>query len=240
MTLDREPHGHTPEAIATRLSRALRPSYLRDFVYGGIDGSVTTFAVVSGVWGAGLPTRTLIVLGIANLVADGFSMAAGNFMGTRSELEQVKRLRSIEERQLGRNPEGEREEIRQIFARKGIQEPTLTEVVKVITSDHDRWIETMLVEEYGLPPVLRSPLRSAAATFAAFVLCGALPLISFTLGLPEPFLIAAGLTGVTFFGIGSAKSRWSVETWWKSGLQTLAIGASASALAYYVGALLGR
>ena len=85
---------HTPEAVRERLLAAPRHSYLRDFVYGSVDGAVTTFAIVSGVAGAGLPGRVVIILGLANVAADGFSMAASNFLGTRAErqlLEQARR-----------------------------------------------------------------------------------------------------------------------------------------------------
>ena len=72
-------HEHSPEAIRARLRDGQRPNYLRDFVYGGIDGAVTTFAVVSGVSGAALSDGIIIILGVANLLADGFSMDASNF-----------------------------------------------------------------------------------------------------------------------------------------------------------------
>ena len=77
-------HGHHPHEIAKRLEQGPRVSYLRDWVYGGIDGTVTTFAVVAGVTGASLSTKALLILGVANLLADGFSMAAANFSGTKS------------------------------------------------------------------------------------------------------------------------------------------------------------
>ena len=89
-------HEHTSEAIRDRLSEGPYQNYVRDWIYGGIDGSVTTFAVVSGVVGAGLSTWVIVVMGIANLVADGFSMAASNFLGTRAEHDDLKRLEVIE------------------------------------------------------------------------------------------------------------------------------------------------
>ena len=85
-------HEHTPEAIAERLGRGARHNYLRDFVYGGIDGAVTTFAVVAGTIGANLATRIVLILGAANLIADGFSMAASNFLGTRAERDDYRRV----------------------------------------------------------------------------------------------------------------------------------------------------
>ena len=71
---------HTPEAVRARLEAGPPHSDLRDFIFGAIDGTVTTFAVVSGVSGAGLSASVLIILGVANLVADGFSMGVSNFL----------------------------------------------------------------------------------------------------------------------------------------------------------------
>ena len=75
-------HDHSIEAIQERLSAGPRHNYLRDWIYGGIDGSVTTFAVVTGVVGAQLSAVVIVIMGLANLVGDGFSMAASNFLGT--------------------------------------------------------------------------------------------------------------------------------------------------------------
>src|SRR5688572_12463591 len=89
-------HQHTPEDIARRLLAGPRSSHIRDFIYGGIDGTVTTFAVVSGVVGAGLASETVIILGCANLLADGFSMAASNYLGTKTEHDEKKRIEEYE------------------------------------------------------------------------------------------------------------------------------------------------
>src|SRR5688500_13819809 len=105
-------HEHTTEAIRARLAEGPRPSYLRDWVYGGIDGSVTTFAVVTGVVGAHLSPTIIVILGIANLLGDGFSMAASNYLGTRTERQEAEALRAQEERHIQTDPDGEREEVR--------------------------------------------------------------------------------------------------------------------------------
>jgi vacuolar iron transporter family protein len=233
-------HGHNPREIAKRLKEGPRVSYLRDWVYGGIDGTVTTFAVVAGVVGAELSTKALLILGAANLFADGFSMAAANFTGTKAEIEEYEQVRRMEERHVEFAPDGEREEIRQIFQAKGFEGQALESAVQVITGKRDRWIETMMTEEHGLPPVSRSPVKAALLTFLAFILLGSIPLAPFILGLPATVWASTVMTGLTFFFIGSMRSRWSPAPWWKAGLETFLIGITAASMAYLVGLVLGH
>jgi vacuolar iron transporter family protein len=233
-------HEHTVEAIDERLSAGPRHNYLRDWIYGGIDGSVTTFAVVTGVVGAQLSTTVILIIGFANLLADGFSMAASNFLGTKAEHDDIRRIEAIERRHIELTPEGEREEVRQIFARKGFAEPDLDRIVELITSDRERWVQTMLTEEYGLPQQARSPWMAAMSTFSAFLVCGLVPLLPYLFGLNHPLTLSIVMTGAVFFGIGSVKSLWSTSTWWRSGLSTFGVGAIAAGLAYAVGLLLNN
>lgn len=231
-------HEHSAESIRARLAAGPHLNYVRDWIYGGIDGSVTTFAIVSGVVGAGLSSSVILVMGFANLVADGFSMAASNYMGTRAEMEDLKLLEAVEYRHIDAVPEGEREEVRQIYQEKGFQGEELERVVALITADRKRWVRTMLTEEYGLPLDVRSPWLAAASTFSAFLACGLAPLLPFLFGLEDAFGLSTLLTGAVFFAIGSIKSRWSTMRWWRSGLQTLLVGSAAAGLSYGIGALL--
>ena len=231
-------HDHSPEAIRERLAAGPRTSYLRDFVYGGIDGAVTTFAVVSGVVGAELSPAIILILGSANLVADGFSMAAGNYSATRTEGEELRTIRAREERHVTKDPEGEREEVRQILGGKGVSGEELATMVGLITADRTRWIDFMLAEEYGLSLQTRPALRAAMATFSAFVICGLVPLLPFAFGMPSAFGASIVMTMIVFFAIGSTKARWLTTPWWRAGAETLGIGALASTLAYAVGVAL--
>ena len=128
---------HSPAPSVPRLATGPEHSYLKDFVYGAIDGVVTTFAVVSGVAGAGLSSGVIVVLGVANLVGDGFSMAASNFLGTRAEEQHRNRLRRIEDEHIDRIPDGEREEIRQIMAAQGFENDDLDRAVQILLPTAD-------------------------------------------------------------------------------------------------------
>lgn len=231
-------HEHTREAIHQRLAAGPEQSYLRDWVYGGIDGTATTFAIVAGVVGAHLSPRVILILGGANLIADGFAMAAGNYLATRSEREEFDHAEAVERRHIKTFPAGEREEVSEILRGLGIAGDLLKRVVAAVTADRDRWVRMMLRYEYGLPSAVRSPWRAAGSTFAAFVFCGLVPLIPFVAGLKGAFWVASMATGLMFVLIGALKSRWSIKAWWRSGVMTLAIGGGAAAVAYAIGAWL--
>jgi vacuolar iron transporter family protein len=230
---ERLEHLHTREAIQERLAQDTQGNYLRDWIYGGIDGTITTFAIVAGVVGADMPGSVVLVLGLANLVADGFAMGAGNYSGTKAESDDYRRLLAIERKHIALEPSGEREEIRQIFGGKGFSGNELERIVDVITSDEDRWAKTMAVEEYGLSPAVKSPIVAALSTSAAFMLCGLVPLASYLIAYSLAWSVAA--TGLVFFAIGAAKSRWSLAGWGRSGLETLLIGMSAAGLSFAIG-----
>ena len=226
-------HSHTREEIQQRLARDAQVNYLRDWIYGGIDGTITTFAIVAGVVGADLPGTVVLVLGLANLVADGFAMGAGNYSATKAELDDYRRLLAIERKHIALEPGGEQEEIRQIFALKGFAGAELERIVDVITSDEERWAKTMAVEEYGLSPAVKSPILAALNTSAAFAMCGLVPLFSYLLRT----VLSGAWSRPAWCSSASAQrraaGRWRAGR--RSGLETLAIGMSAAALAFLIG-----
>ncbi|MGI9368610.1 MAG: VIT1/CCC1 transporter family protein [Ruegeria sp.] len=230
-------HGHSQQEITARINAPPGRGVLRDIVYGGIDGSVTTFAIVAGVAGAGLSSFVIIALGLANVLADGFSMAAGNYSGTKAELDNIRRIRAIEERHIALYPDGEKGEVREILSQKGLSGNVLDQATAAITADRDNWINLMIEGEYGLGSVDPHPIKAAMATFLAFLLAGLIPLLPFLVGLDAAFAVSAWMTMGIFFAIGALKSRWSLAPWWRSGLETLAIGGAAAAIAYLVGSL---
>lgn len=230
---------HKPEDIAERLAAQQRHSYLKDVVFGAVDGTVTTFAIVAGVAGAALELRMALILGLANLLADGFSMATGNFLASRTVRDEVQKARRIEAHHIEVFPEGEREEVRQIYRAKGFSGRILKEIVRVITKNRERWIDTMLVEEHGLPLATPSPLIAAGATFVSFAVAGLLPLAPLLFGsgtLDDGlFFYSACLTGAGFVLIGILKSVILRTSKFGSVVETLVLGGIAAALAYGVG-----
>lgn len=234
---------HTPEAIRARLGMPKPPSLLRDSVLGATDGCVTTFAVVAGAIGGGLSDAVVIILGFSNLLADGFSMAAGNYLGARAANEELEKARDMERLHIERQPEGEKEEVRQIFAAKGFQGDLLERIVSVIADDKRLWVETMVSEEHKLANWDAKPKRAAWAVFGSFCIAGTAPLLPFILpGLDseKSFLASCLATGATFVLIGYVKGRIVNGSAWKSGLLTLLLGGSAALLAYGVGFALSR
>ena len=230
-------HGHSPQEIAQRIGAPPGRGVLRDAVYGAIDGAVTTFAIVAGVAGAGLSPFVIIALGIANVLADGFSMAAANYSGTKAELDNMRRLRRVEEQHIQQFPDEERLEVREILAQKGLSGALLDDATDVITQDRENWISLMMEGEYGLGSIDPHPAKSAITTFLAFLVAGIVPLFPFLVGLDNAFTISAVMTMVTFFVIGAVKSHWSLSAWWRSAIETLVIGGAAATIAYYVGTL---
>jgi vacuolar iron transporter family protein len=220
--------------------------YLEDFVYGATDGTVTTFAVVAGVVGASLSPTILLILGFANLFADGFSMAIGNYLATKARIQYIKRARRKEEWEIDNLVDQERQEVREIYSKKGFRDELLDDIVRVITSRRKVWVDTMMTEELGLIQDGRRPLDAAITTFAAFNAIGLVPLLPFialfasgsVLPSWDAFAYSAVFTGVAFFVIGWIKGKVVQEPLLKSGLGTLGIGGMAATLAFFVGYLL--
>jgi VIT1/CCC1 family predicted Fe2+/Mn2+ transporter len=172
-------------------------------------------------------------------------MAAGNALRAHVDRGILARARAEEEAHVDVVPEGEREEVRQIFAAKGFDGSALEEAVSVVTSDRRRWVETMLREEHGLSLAVPSPRRTAVATFAAFVGAGLLPLLPLALSpavLPErtAFAWCVAATAVAFLGAGAAKGALLRAGRLRSALQVLVVGGAAAAIAWAVGHLGGH
>ena len=211
--------------------------YIGDFIYGANDGIITTFAVIAGSFGASLAPIVIIILGFANLLADGLSMGASNFLGRKSEQDYARAQRQKEEWEIDHLREIEIEEIREIYERKGFSGKDLKRAVEIITSDRKIWLDTMMRDELNIiEETDNDPVRHGIATFASFVVAGLFPLLPYLVpNMPSPFLLSILVGGITLFFLGSLRSLVTTVSWLKGGLEVLAIGSVAAIAAYMVG-----
>lgn len=230
--------------IAAREEHKKGGEYLKSAIYGGLDGIITTFAVVAGVAGASLSSGVVLILGFANLFADGLSMAIGDYLSTKSEQEYHKAERKREQWEADNYPEGEKLELVELYSQKGIPAADAKKMVDIVSKHKKAWIDIMMVEELGILESDESPLKNALVTFASFCLFGFIPLAAFVLSSLLPlgeklFLAASVLTGLTLFTLGALKTRFTGRSWFISGIEMLIVGGIAASAAYGIGALLG-
>lgn len=211
--------------------------YIGDFIYGANDGIITTFAVVAGAVGASLSPVVIIILGFANIFADGISMGASNYLSMRSEQDYAKAQRTREEWEVDHLREIEVDEIREIFERKGFKGSDLERAVEVITSDRKIWVDTMMKDELRIMEDKdENPIRHGLATFAAFSTAGIVPLLAYVIpGVPNSFWVAVFLGMASLFIVGALRSLVTAVSWFRGGLEMLLVGSGAATVAYVVG-----
>ncbi len=230
---------HLPER-----HRQAHGRYIKSFVYGGLDGIITTFAVVAGVAGASLSPGVVLILGFANLVADGLSMAIGDFLSTKAENEYNAAERERENWEIENYPEGEKEEMIELYTEKGLSKEDAGIVVEILSKNKKLWVDIMMVEELGIVESDESPLRNAVATFISFSVFGFVPLLAYLIPFSaaasqrQTFGTAGALTGLTLFALGAIRARITDRNWFVSGMEMFLIGGVAAVAAFGIGHLL--
>jgi VIT1/CCC1 family predicted Fe2+/Mn2+ transporter len=215
--------------------------WLRDLVFGANDGLVAAFAVVSGVHGASVSPRIVLLAGLAELIGGTIAMGLGAFLAVKSEREFVASERAREEREVRDFPEVERAEVRGIFAGKGYKGKALDTIVEHVTADPKFWVDTMMNEELGLSAVPGgSPMRSGLMTGLAYALGAAMPVLPYALpiSVQAAFAGSVALTLLALFAAGATKTTMTGRPWLRSGLESAAIGALAAAATFAAGRLI--
>ncbi|MBI2635798.1 VIT1/CCC1 transporter family protein [Candidatus Peregrinibacteria bacterium] len=228
--------------LASELHGSHLGPWIHDIVYGAHDGIVTTFAVVAGTVGAGLPVGIVVIIGMANLLADGVSMGAGAFLSLRSERDQYERLLKEELQEIDDDPEIEREEIREAYRAKGFSGEDLERTVAIITRDKTVWAETMMREEHGMMPPGSSDnaLLHGVATFLGFFVFGGVPLLPYLMLRAESNNFVLSIAGAAFalLLVGITRSLVTRERIYRGAIEILLIGATTASVAYGVGVAL--
>lgn len=217
-------------------------TYIKDIVYGANDGIITTFAIVAGSFGANLTPKVILILGFANLLADGFSMAASNFLGSRSENDLYKKEEIREYDEIKNLPDKEKEEIGGIFIKYGFNNQQAQELTNLVSQNENFWVDFMMKYELEMNnSSAGSEWKSALATFISFVIAGSLPILPFIF-LPDSdtnrLLYSVIATGVSLFAVGAARYYVTRVNWIISGLEMLLIGGIAAGVSYLVGYLI--
>jgi len=222
--------------------------YFKEVIYGGIDGIITTFAVVSGFSGAALSSDStvqasfiiVLLFGLANLFADAISMGLGNFLSVRAE-KDLYSLQRIKERELMRHdPEHEVEETVEIMIAKGFSENDARTLTSIYRHNEEYWLDFMMSNEYEMSdPRGDNPALTGFSTFAAFLVFGAIPLLPFFF-LSEAsstvlFQVSAVGTVIALVLLGLLKWRVVGTSLWRSVIEVVLVGSVAAIIAFMVG-----
>lgn len=220
--------------------KSLSNDYLSEFVYGGIDGIVTTFAVVSAVAGAGLESGVVLILGFANLISDGLSMGISAYLAERSDVDQYRKQRRLVVKSLETAIEKSSKTISKHLKKYGFKGKDLDLATEKITQSANA-ADFIMKEEYGLADEPQDAKKVGFVTFISFLIVGIVPLLAyladeiFDLGLSRPFMITGILAGLAFASIGWLKSRVAHAPVLSSVVETLVLGVVASGASFYIG-----
>lgn len=234
---------HSEKSSSAEEKHSLAGQYIKSIIYGGLDGIITTFAVVAGVAGAALSPGVVLVLGFANLIADGLSMAIGDYLSTKAETEFQQAERKRETWEIENYPEGEKQELVELYISKGMSEEDAKTVTEIISKNKDTWVDIMMVEELGIIEEEDSPLKNAIVTLLSFIIFGFIPVLTYVLSKFIPniqlntFMLSTLLTSLTLFTLGALKVKVTGKNWLISGLEMLIVGGLAAGAAYLIGIL---
>ena len=222
-------------------------AYLQEFVYGGVDGIVTTFAVVAGFSGASMGEHalnlsiiTVLLFGLANLFADGAAMGLGSFLSVRSQQHLFKSTYDQERREIERSYDYEIEETEYIFREKGFSKDDAKALTALVAKNPDYWATFMVEHECDIDnPEGSSALYNGLATFVSFLFFGAIPLLPyfFVAQVDQAFFMSIGFTAFALILLGFFRVWVTKEKLWLSILETCLVGSTAAFLAYLVGFL---
>jgi len=214
--------------------------YLGEFVYGGIDGIVTTFAVVAASAGAGLSSAVVLILGFANLVADGFSMGVSAYLSTKSEQDVYDRERREVLNQL-KDKNQRATHISKLYSGYGLSKSTLKDLSAKLSKNKEQFADVVMREEKEMLPEDKTPFAMGLVTYLSFIAVGIFPLIVylydyvFEAGIENLFMVSGITGGLAFAGIGLLQGYVTEGDKLKTILQTLFLGLVAAGIAYGLG-----
>jgi len=214
---------------------------VRDLILGMSDGLTTPFALAAGLAGATTTNLLVVIGGFAEIAAGSISMGLGGYLAARSDADTYRAELAREVRETEEMPREERAEVWRIFRGYGLRGQALEQATNAVTAERDAWVRFMMREELGLEePAPQAALWSALRIGIAYVVAGLIPLAPYLFGIPvhDALLASVVVTGIALVVFGAVKGRYTGLPPLRSGIETLAIGGAAAALAYVIGRFL--
>ena len=222
--------------------------YLKQIVYGGNDGIVTTFAIVAGFAGtaadgvAQIGGLAVLVFGLANLFADAVSMGLGEFLSLRSQHDLYRARRESELQEIRRNPQQEQMELFEILRQRGLPAGEADTTAAILTRHPEMMADLMMTYEFGMQdPDEESPALNGLFTFGAFVIFGAVPLVPYFIYEPtgQTFTMSLATTFSALVALGLLRWNATGEKLLRSVGETVLVGTVCALVAYLVGWIVG-
>ncbi len=228
-----------PAALDDHHHADVSGGWLRPAVFGAMDGLVTNIALISGVGGGGAGRSTIVLTGVAGLVAGAVSMGLGEYTSVRSQNDQIAHEVEKERRELDRNPEAEAEELALRWIERGLPENLAREVATAIAQNPAEALRVHAQEELGVDPAeVPSPWVAAGSSFVCFSIGALVPLMPYLLGF-QMLWIALVVGAAGLFVAGALTAQFTKQRWWVSGLRQFALGSAAAGVTFVIGHLIG-
>lgn len=231
--------------ISAEHKRSPFSTYLREIVYGGTDGIITTFAIVASFSGAqqealnpSIPLFAVLLFGFANIAADGLSMGIGNFLGVTASQDVYRKEKKREQAEIERDPEFEKAETLQILQSKGFSYADAKALTAIYVRNKPFWVEFMMRDELNMSsPEKENAALTAIATSISFVCFGMIPLVPYMIARGEHFKLSVAFTALSLLILGGLRFRVTGQGVIRSIGETIILGGVSAVLAYLVGTL---
>ena len=220
---------------------------MKPIIFGGLDGILTSFAIVAGSAGGSLPTSVILILGFSNIFADALSMGVGEFLSSKAENEWILSEREREHWEMDNYPDGEITEMIDIYENRGMTRKDAAQVITTMAKYKEFFVDVMMAEELQLrvpdEDYLIENMKEGVVMFCSFASFGSFPLLGYAiipvtfphLGEEVLFTCACVVTAIVLFIMGCVKSQFSASNWFMCGCETLLLGGACATVAYTVG-----
>mmetsp|Transcript_11651 Transcript_11651/g.24563 ORF Transcript_11651/g.24563 Transcript_11651/m.24563 type:complete len:279 (-) Transcript_11651:2657-3493(-) len=237
----------TRHAVQSTEMHQTEGGFLKPLIFGGLDGILTSFAIVAGAAGGSMPVPVVLVLGFSNIFADALAMGVGEFLSSKAENEWILSERRRENWEMENYPEGEIKEMIDIYVDRGMKHEDAKLVIETMAKYKDFFVDIMMTEELNLQVPEEDhkteSMKEGVVMFCSFASFGSLPLLGYVLiplafpnlGEEILFTTACVVTGMVLFLMGCVKSNFSASHWFTCGLETLLLGGACATAAYTIG-----